>query len=291
VDEFEYLPADLLEPALAEIARIDSVLIVHAEDPSHLHEAHGRSYDDFVASRPPASETEAIAHVIDAMRATGARAHILHVSAADSLDLIRAARAEGLPLTVETCPHYLTLRAEDVPAGGTQFKCCPPIRDGANQDLLWDAVLDGTFDAIVSDHSPATVDVKSVGDGDFGLSWGGIAGLQLGFSVVWTEARRRGLPLDAILPLFTTGPARVASLGAGVIEAGVPAHLVAFAPDEERVVDVRTLEHKNPVSPYDGATVAGVARTVWLRGEAIVDHGAISLPGTGHPVLPEPARA
>lgn len=291
VDEFEYLPASLLEPALAEIASIGSVLIVHAEDPTHLHEAHGRSYEDFVASRPPVSEREAIAHVIDAMRRTGARAHILHVSAADSLDLVRAARAEGLPLTVETCPHYLTLRAEDVPAGGTQFKCCPPIRDGANQDLLWDAVLDGTFDAVVSDHSPATPDIKSVADGDFGLSWGGIAGLQLGFAVVWTEARRRGLPLEAILPLFTTGPARVAGLEAGAIAVGAPAHLVAFAPDDRWVVDVRALEHKNPVSPYDGATVAGVARTVWLHGSPIVVDGAVSAPGTGQVLLPEAARA
>jgi allantoinase len=291
VDEFAYLPAALLEPALAEVATLGSVLLVHAEDPTHLREAHGRSYDDFVATRPPVSEREAIARVIDAMRATGARAHILHVSAADSLDLVRAARAEGLPLTVETCPHYLTLRAEDVPDGGTQFKCCPPIRDSANQDLLWEAVLDGTFDAIVSDHSPATVDVKRVGDGDFGLSWGGIAGLQLGFAVVWTEARRRGLPLEAILPLFTTGPARVAGLRAGVIAPDAPAHLVAFAPQQERVVDVRTLEHRNPVSPYDGATVAGVARTVWLRGEPIVEDGAVSRPGTGDVLLPRPARA
>ena len=152
-------------------------------------------------------------------------------------------------------------------------------------------MLDGTFDAIVSDHSPATVDVKSVGDGDFGLSWGGIAGLQLGFAVVWTEARRRGLPLDAILPLFTTGPAQVAGLRAGVLAADAPAHLVAFAPQEERVVDVRTLEHKNPVSPYDGATVAGVARTVWLHGERVVEDGAVSRPGTGRALLPRPARA
>ncbi|WP_028049652.1 allantoinase AllB [Cellulomonas sp. URHD0024] len=284
VDEFEHLPEELLEPALAEIAAIGSVLIVHAEDPSHLHEAHGGSYDDFVASRPPISERNAIAHVIDAMRVTGARAHILHVSAADSLDLVREARAEGLPLTVETCPHYLTLRAEDVPTGGTQFKCCPPIRDGANQDLLWEAVLDGTFDAIVSDHSPSTADLKR---GDFGSSWGGIAGLQLGFTVVWTEARRRGLPLDAILPLFTTGPARVAGLAAGVIEVGAPAHLVAFAPDDEWVVDVRALEHKNPISPYDGARVTGLARSVWLRGEPIVERGLVSRAGTGRTILPE----
>jgi len=288
VDEFGHLDPAALQRALAEVAAIGSVLIVHAEDPDHLHAATGSAYDDFLASRPPVSERSAIAGVIDAMRVTGARAHILHVSAADSLDLVRSARAEGLPLTVETCPHYLTLRSEDVPAGGTQFKCCPPIRDGANQDLLWDAVLDGTFDAIVSDHSPSTADLKSP---DFGLSWGGIAGLQLGFAVVWTQARARGVPLEAILPLFTTGPARVAGLaGLGVIAVGAPAHLVAFAPQDERVVDVHSLEHRNPVSPYDGATVAGAVRTVWLRGEPIVTDGAVSAPGTGRTLLPEPAR-
>jgi allantoinase len=288
VDEFGHLEPAGLAAALAEVAAIDSVLIVHAEDPDHLHAATGRVYRDFLASRPPVSERSAIARVIEGMRRTGARAHILHVSAADSLDLVREARAEGLPLTVETCPHYLALRSEDVPAGATQFKCCPPIRDGANQDLLWAAVLDGTIDAIVSDHSPSTADLKST---DFGLSWGGIAGLQLGFAVVWTQARARGVPLEAIVPLFTTGPARVADLGGlGVIEVGAPAHLVAFAPEEERVVDVHRLEHRNPVSPYDGMTVAGAVRTVWLRGEPIVTGGAVTAPGTGRTLLPEPAR-
>ena len=240
------------------------MLIVHAEDPADLHAdgALGERYADFLASRPAVSERHAIARVIDAMRRTGARAHVLHLSDAGSLGLIRAAKAEGLPLTVETCPHYLALRAEDVPSAATQFKCCPPIRDAGNQDLLWAAVLDGTIDAIVSDHSPSTADLKNA---DFGLSWGGIAGLQLGLSVVWTEARRRGVALESLLPLFTTGPARIAGLRRGALTVGAPAHLVAFAPEEQRVVDVHTLEHKNPVSPYDGATLAGAVRTVWLR--------------------------
>ena len=195
VDEFGHLDAEQLEAALAEVAALGSVLIVHAEDPADLHAdgALGPRYADFLASRPAVSERHAIARVIDAMRRTGARAHVLHLSDAGSLDLIRSAKAEGLPLTVETCPHYLALRAEDVPSAATQFKCCPPIRDAGNQDLLWAAVLDGTIDAIVSDHSPSTADLKNA---DFGLSWGGIAGLQLGLSVVWTEARRRGIPLE-----------------------------------------------------------------------------------------------
>ena len=291
VDEFGYLDADRLELALAEVAALGSVLIVHAEDPADLRGdgALGPRYADFLASRPALSERHAIAGVIDAMRRTGARAHVLHLSDAGSLGLVRAAKAEGLPLTVETCPHYLALRAEDVPEAATQFKCCPPIRDTANQDLLWAAVLDGTIDAIVSDHSPSTADLKSA---DFGLSWGGIAGLQLGLSVVWTEARARGIPLESLLPLFTTGPAGVAGLdGLGVLRVGAPAHLVAFAPDDQRVVDVHRLEHRNPVSPYDGATLAGAVRTVWLHGSPVVERGAVTAPGTGRVLLPEAARA
>ncbi|WP_315096153.1 allantoinase AllB [uncultured Cellulomonas sp.] len=290
VDEFGHLDPAQLEAALAEVATLGSVLVVHAEDPADLHGDGplGEQYADFLASRPAVSERHAIARVIDAMRRTGARAHVLHLSDAGSLDLVRSARAEGLPLTVETCPHYLALRAQDVPAAATQFKCCPPIRDAANQDLLWAAVLDGTIDAIVSDHSPSTPDLKNT---DFGLSWGGIAGLQLGLSVVWTEARRRGIALDALLPLVTTGPARIAGLDAGALTVGAPAHLVAFAPDEERVVDVHALEHRNPVSPYDGATLAGAVRTVWLHGRVVVADGQVTTPGTGRVLLPEVARA
>jgi allantoinase len=290
VDEFGHLDNVQLEAALAEVAALGSVLIVHAEHPADLRAggALGPRYADFLASRPPLSERHAIAGLIEAMRRTGARAHVLHLSDAGSLDLIRAAKADGLPLTVETCPHYLALRAEDVPSAATQFKCCPPIRDSANQDLLWAAVLDGTIDAIVSDHSPSTADLKSA---DFGLSWGGIAGLQLGLSVVWTQARARGIGLEALLPAFTTGPARVAGLAAGTLAVGAPAHLVAFAPDEQRVVDVHALEHRNPVSPYDGATLAGAVRTVWLHGDVVVSDGLVSSPGLGRVLLPEAARA
>ena len=183
--------------------------------------ALGRGYDAFLASRPAASEASAIDAVIDAARRTGARAHILHLSDAHSLPAIRAAKAEGVALTVETCPHYLTIAAEEIPDGASEFKCCPPIREAANRDLLWEGVVDGTIDAIVSDHSPSTIDLKRSGGGDFGLAWGGIAGLQVGLSAVWTEARGRGIPLETLLPLFTTGPASVAGLaGRGRHRAG-----------------------------------------------------------------------
>ncbi|MFT4213098.1 MAG: allantoinase AllB [Microbacterium sp.] len=273
IDEFGHLDAAQLEAVLTELAAFDALLIVHAEDPTHLH-AHGAlgpRYVDFLATRPPASERAAIRLVIDTARRTGARVHIVHVSDGEALDDVRAARAEGVRITVETCPHYLTLDAADVPDGAAAFKCCPPIRDAANQDLLWAGVVDGTIDAIVSDHSPATLDLK---DPDFGLAWGGIAGLQTGLSAIATAAAARGIPLEAVLPLMTTGPARVAGLdGLGEIAPGAPAHLVVFAPDESFTVAAEALEYRNPVSPWDGRTLTGLVRATIVHGEDVYRRG------------------
>jgi allantoinase len=274
VDEFPHLDRAQLLVAMEEVAALGSRLIVHAEDPELLgpEGALGRGYDAFLASRPPASEASAIQAVIDAARRTGARAHILHLSDGNSLPTIRAAKAEGTALTVETCPHYLTIVAEDIPDGASEFKCCPPIREAGNQDLLWQGVVDGTIDAIVSDHSPSTVDLKRSGGGDFGLAWGGIAGLQVGLSAVWTEARARGIPLETILPLFTTGPASVAGLtGAAVIEPGAPAHLTVFGVDDPFPIDAAQLLHKNPITAYDHRVLTGRVRRTWLHGAVIYD--------------------
>ena len=278
VDEFGHLNRAQLGEAMEEIAALGSRLIVHAEDPDLLGTGDGeggelgRGYAGFLASRPPASEAAAIDAVIAAARRTGGRAHILHLSDAHALPAIRAAKADGVQLTIETCPHYLTIVAEDIPDGASEFKCCPPIREAANQDLLWQGVVDGTIDAIVSDHSPSTVDLKRSGGGDFGLAWGGIAGLQLGLSAVWTEARGRGIPLERLLPLFTTGPARVAGLAdAGRIAVGAPAHLAVFGVDDALPVRAAELLHRNPITAYDGRMLAGKIRRTWLHGESIFD--------------------
>lgn len=276
IPEFGHLDAEQLDAALAEIAGLGSILIVHAEDPAHLHDdaAIGEHYADFLASRPPQSEREAIRAVIAASRRTRGRAHIVHVSDAASLDDVRTAKADGVPLTIETCPHYLTLTAEQVPDGDGWFKCCPPIRDAANQDLLWEGVLDGTVDAIVSDHSPATAELK--GARDFGEAWGGIAGLQTGFAAVWSEARRRGVPLERLLPLFTIGPARIGGLGGrGRLAAGEPAHVVAFDPDAAWIVDAQALQYRNKVSPWNGRSLHGLVRTTWVHGHAAWRDGAL----------------
>ncbi len=274
VDEFGHLDAAQLERAMTEIAALDSRIIVHAEDPAllHPHGALGRGYASFLRSRPPESESSAIALVIETARRTGARAHILHLSDALALPLIRCAKAEGVRLTVETCPHYLTLTAEEIPEGASEFKCCPPIREAANRDLLWEGIVDGTIDGIVSDHSPSTVALKRAGDGDFGLAWGGIAGVQLGLSAVWTEAQRRGIALDVLVPLLTTGPAQIAGLrGAGEIRVGAPAHLTAFGVDDPLHVDAARLRHRNPITAYDGKELRGRVRKTWLHGASVFD--------------------
>ncbi|MGV8895720.1 MAG: allantoinase AllB [Rhodoglobus sp.] len=283
VDEFEHLDDEQLSRALDEIAALSSVLIVHAEDPTVL-DAHantgGANYHAFVESRPDEAETTAIDRVIAGVRRSGARAHILHLSSAAALPALRSARAEGLPITVETCPHYLTIVEESIPDGATQFKCCPPIRDAANRDALWQALTDGDIDIVVTDHSPSTAELKFAGDGDFGQAWGGIAGLQLGLSAVWTEASRRGIPLEKVVGWMSRGPADFVALGRkGRLEVGADADLVAFAPDATFTVDAQQLLHKNPVSAYDGRALRGVVRRAWLRGAALGSepHGQLLL--------------
>jgi allantoinase len=273
VDEFGHLDAEQLERALEEIAEFNGLLIVHAEDPGVLDASAndgGTNYAHFVESRPDAAETTAIDRVIAGVRRTGARAHILHLSSAAALPALRAARAEGLPITVETCPHYLSFSAEQIDDGATQFKCCPPIRDEVNRDLLWQALLDGDIDIIVTDHSPSTAELKFAHGGDFGLAWGGIAGLQLGLSAIWTEALNRGIPLARVVDWMSTSTANFVGLSSkGRIEVGADADLVAFAPTAVFTVDAAALQHKNPVSAFDGRELTGVVRRTWLRGTAV----------------------
>jgi allantoinase len=273
VDEFGHLSPGELAAALKTVSDLDALMIVHAEDPDlieHAPQPHGRAYQDFLTSRPKDAEHRAIATVIDLARRTGARVHVLHLSSAGALPMITAARASGVVITVETCPHYLTLTAEEVPDGATQFKCCPPIREAANQDLLWQGLADGVIDCVVSDHSPCTADLKRFDTGDFGTAWGGIAGLQLGLPAVWTAARKRGVPLTDVVRWMSTTPAELVGLtGKGAIEPGRDADLCVLAPAEEFTVDAENLFHRNAVSAYHGRTLTGVVRRTWLRGREV----------------------
>lgn len=276
VEEFPPLTADALQDYLTTIAEFDGLMIVHAEDAATISgatPAHGSRYADFLKSRPREAENLAIAQVIERARRTGARVHILHLSSSDALPILRAAKRDGVDVTAETCPHYLTLSAEDVPGGGTAYKCCPPIREGANRDLLWDALADGTIDYIASDHSPSTVELKDLEHGDFGTAWGGIASVQLALPVIWTEARRRGIALPSVSEWMSTRPAeRIGLRQKGKIAVGYDADLAIFAPDEAFVVDATRLQHKNPVCAYDGKELTGVVRRTYVRG-AVVDAG------------------
>lgn len=279
VDEFPHLDQDQLALSLAEIAGFDGLLIVHAEDPHHLDAAPqqgGPKYADFLASRPRDAEDTAIAGLIAQAKRLNARVHVLHLSSSDALPLIAAAKAEGVRVTVETCPHYLTLTAEEVPDGASEFKCCPPIRESANQDLLWQALADGTIDCVVTDHSPSTADLKT---DDFATAWGGISGLQLSLSAMWTEARKRGHDLTDIVRWMSSRTAQLAGLDQkGAIEAGRDADFAVFAPDETFTVDPATLQHRNRVTAYAGKTLSGVVRSTWLRGERIVLDGEFTEP-------------
>jgi allantoinase len=277
VDEFPHVNAAQLEEALTELARIDGLAIIHAEDPAVLDAAPqhpGPHYADFLASRPDNAEAVAVSGLLEIAARTGARVHILHVSSAAVLPLLRQARAEGVRVTAETCPHYLTLAAEQIPDGDTAFKCCPPIRDESNRDLLWQALADGEFAAVVSDHSPSTPDLKHRprygGSGDFAAAWGGIASLQLGLAAIWTEARSRGFALADVVRWMSSGPAALAGLRSkGAIAPGMDADLVAFDPDADFTVDPEGLHHRNPVTPYAGRTLTGAVRTTWLRGQVV----------------------
>jgi allantoinase len=273
VPEFPPLSAAELEEDLRELARFDGLMIVHAEDPAAIADApapHGARYENFLRSRPHSAEGRAIATVIEATRRTGARTHVLHLSSADAVPMLHDARRTGLPITVETCPHYLSFDAEAVGEGATQFKCCPPIREAANRERLWQALAAGDVDCVVSDHSPCTEELKRLDVGDFGLAWGGVSSLQLGLPAVWTQARARGHALLDVVRWMAEHPARLAGLASkGRIAVGADADFCVFAPDESVIVDVARLQHRNPITPYAGRRLDGVVRSSWLRGARI----------------------
>ena len=288
VDEFGHVGEAELRRAMPLLAELGAPLLVHAEDPAVLarvaRDAGGdpRAYATYLRSRPPEAEVEAIRLVLRLCREYGTRVHVVHLAAADALPLLREARAGGLPVTVETCPHYLAFAAEEIGGADTALKCAPPIRGRENRERLWSALVGGEIDLVASDHSPAPPERKA---GDWMTAWGGIASLQLAVSVVWTGARARGIGIDRVAEWMCAAPARLAGLGRkGAIEPGRDADLVVFDRAAEWRVDPGRLHHRHPLSPYAGALLAGVVRRTYVRGTLVHDDGGL-LPDTSGRLL------
>jgi allantoinase len=273
VEEFPNVSEEDLREAFPLLARTGLPLMVHAEDPACIRAGDASSsYSDYLATRPVKAETSAIELIVRLMRETPTRVHIVHLSSAQSLDIVRAAKVEGLPITVETCPHYLAFAAEDIPDGATEYKCAPPIRSRQEQNDLWTALIDGDIDLIASDHSPCPPAMKETG-GDFMASWGGIASLQLALPVVWTHARERGVGPEAMAHWMSEKTAQLAGLAdrKGRLGAGFDADIVIWDPDATFTVDASTLLHRHPVSPYDGMSLHGRVIATYVGG-ALVTH-------------------
>lgn len=271
VDEFPHVTQRDLSKAFPVLARLGLPLMVHAEDPALLLEGtSSTAYAEYLASRPIEAEHSAIELLVGLMSRSRARVHIVHLSSATSLGIVRAAKERGLPLTVETCPHYLTFAAEEIPAGATEYKCAPPIRSGAEREALWQALLAGDIDLVASDHSPCPPNMKRT-HGDFFSAWGGIASLQLSLAAVWTGARARGALPERIAEWMSAAPAKLAGLGdkKGAIAEGYDADIVIWDPAATFVVDPATLFHRHPVTPYAGRELFGVVQATYVAGKQV----------------------
>jgi allantoinase len=272
IDDFPPVSEADMRGAMRILKPLGVPLLVHAEleleGTNPYADASPRLYLRYLHARPRAWEDAAIAMTIQAVRDTGCRAHIVHLSSASALPMIRAAKAEGLPLTVETCPHYLCLTAEEVPDGATEYKCAPPIRETDNREALWAGLADGTIDFVISDHSPCVPGLKLPERGDFLEAWGGIASLQLGLPNIWTEARRRGFGLVDVVRWMSGGPAAFLGVERGIVP-GARGDLVAFAPDADVTIQAEALLFRHKLTPYLGRHVSGEVRGTWMRGERI----------------------
>ena len=288
VDEFAHVSAAQLERAMTDLARLGALTLVHAEDAGVIEraaawaDADPRRYATYLASRPDEAERRAVDEVARIALRTGGRAHVLHLSSAHALAPLRDAVAAGAALTAETCPHYLHLDAGGVPDGATAYKCAPPIRDAANRDRLWEALDDGTLTVVASDHSPCPPELKALDRGDFQQAWGGIASLQLGLAATWTQARARGHTCDEVSRWMSSAPAGLVGLARkGALAPGCDADIVRWDTGAAWVVDGAALEHRHPVTPYDGMRLHGRVATTYLRGRPVYDAGAVVGPADG----------
>lgn len=278
VDEFEHVTEKDLCAALPVLSKLGLPLLAHAEVPALLDRPAAGDpsrYATWLESRPPASEQAAIDLLVRLSREFDAAVHVVHLASRDALPLLKAARAGGARVTIETCPHYLTFAAEDIPDGATAFKCAPPIRSRAHREGLWRGLADGIIDLVTTDHSPAPPSMKCLDTGDFLRAWGGIASLQIGLSAIWTGASARGFSIEDVVRWMCRGPARLAGLEArkGAIAPGKDADLVVWDPDAESHLDPAALYHRHPVTPYAALRLRGRVVTTLVRGETVLQEG------------------
>jgi allantoinase len=292
-DGFTMIDQQQLEAALPFIAESGLPLLVHAElagpidaATERLRGADWRSYATYLASRPDEAELQAIRLMVRLCRQYGFRLHIVHLSTALALDELKAARAEGLPITVETCPHYLHFAAEAVPDGATLLKCAPPIRSKENQQHLWRGLRDGTIDMVVTDHSPCPPSMKHEDSGRFDQAWGGIASISLALSIIHTECCNRGFTLDDIVRWMSSAPATLAGINhkAGALEAGRDANFIVFDTNAEFTVSPDKLHYRHAISPYLNEKLRGVVKSTYLRGEAVCREGSFATGPSGREI-------
>ena len=290
IDEFSMVREPELRKALPHIARTGLPLLVHAELPGpvdaateRLRGVDWRQYTTYLQSRPDEAELAAIRCMLSLCREYGFRLHIVHLATSLALEELRAARAAGLPVSVETCPHYLHLEAETIADGATLCKCAPPIRERANRERLWLGLSEGVIDLVATDHSPCPPAMKRLEEGSFRSAWGGIASLSIALPVMWTEAHQRGFALTDIARWMSHEPARLAGCEArkGRLAAGYDADFVVFDPEAEFTVMADRLHYRHPVSPYLGEKLRGVVKKTYLRGTAVFDDGAFRGEATG----------
>ncbi|XP_024397516.1 allantoinase isoform X2 [Physcomitrium patens] len=306
INDFPATTAKDIQASLPVLAKYGRPILVHQEvvdppaDPAHLMQgepvSNARSYQRYLNSRPISWETEAVRQLMEVAKDTrsggvadGAHVHVVHLSdATNTLSIIKEAKAEGSSVTVETCAHYLAFAAEDIPEGATQYKCAPPIRDSRNRELLWKALLDGEIDMITSDHSPSTIDLKLLEEGDFLKAWGGISGIQFSLPATWTHGSARGMSIEQMSNWWSAAPAKLANLPRkGTLEFGKDADIVVWDPEASFVIDGHyPIYFKNKVTAYMGHKYSGKVITTFVRGRQVFEEGLHSPKACGSPIHP-----